>query len=266
MVQDFAKIRTASAPEKASVPAPANRSLLVTGLVTGVALGVFGSFLVYLSGVLPPVGDQQVRIASESAALEADVAQLQQTRSQELERAAARLQLEFYQELPNYEVIVSNVPGTRTPLPVRRPPTAEDSAAVPVAQTAEDMLRDAQAEAIARTIAELTGVAPPAAAEPSARAVIPEDQPAAITAETRAGVLSYMIQAGAFQQEQAAVQQSNRLIDLGLDARVKKEALLGKTLFLVQAGPYHSREQLSQVERILRSNNIDSMRITLGGL
>jgi cell division protein FtsN len=75
-----------------------------------------------------------------------------------------------------------------------------------------------------------------------------------------------MIQAGAFQQESAAMVQSTRLIGLGLDARVKKEALLGKTLFLVQAGPYQTRDQLNQVERILRSNNIDSMRITLGGL
>ena len=64
-----------------------------------------------------------------------------------------------------------------------------------------------------------------------------------------------------FQQEAAAVAQTMRLNALGLDARVKKEALLGKTLFLVQSGPYSSRDQLSQLERILRSNGIDSMRI-----
>ena len=57
MVQDFAKLRAAAAPEKTPPPAPANKTLLFTGLLTGMALGVFGCFLVYLSGVLPPVGD-----------------------------------------------------------------------------------------------------------------------------------------------------------------------------------------------------------------
>jgi cell division protein FtsN len=72
-----------------------------------------------------------------------------------------------------------------------------------------------------------------------------------------------MIQAGAFQQETSALAQSERLIALGLTARVRKEALLGKTLFLVQAGPYTSRDQISQAERVLRSNGIDSIRIGL---
>jgi cell division protein FtsN len=268
MVQDFAKIRASAAQEKTPVPAPANRGLLFTGLLTGFALGVFGSFLVYLSGALPPLGEQQAQNTDNAASMEADLALAQQKLNEDLERAAARLQLEFYQELPNYEVIVSTVPGSSPP-PVRRSPQTSPapSEAQPdprsISRTeAETVALDPQADAIARTIAELTGAAVPvpvpmqASAQPVANA---------IQTENRAGGLSYMIQAGAFQQEQAAQQQSNRLVGLGLDARVKKEALLGKTLFLVQAGPYHSRDQLSQVERILRSNNIDSMRITLGG-
>jgi len=70
-----------------------------------------------------------------------------------------------------------------------------------------------------------------------------------------------MLQAGAFQQESSAIAQSERLTALGLQARVKKEALLGKTLFLVQSGPYLSRDELTQIERLLRSNSIDTMRI-----
>ena len=112
-------------------------------------------------------------------------------------------------------------------------------------------LDPADTERKAGIIAELTGQAPAS------------DTPA-VAQTARAEGVSYMIQAGAFTQETAAINQSQRLNALGLSASVKKEALLGKTLFLVQAGPYESRDQLSQVERILRNNSIDSMRITLG--
>jgi len=261
MVQDFAKIRAAAA-EKPPAAAPADLTLLFTGLIIGLALGVFVSFLIYLSGVLPPLGQPSaVQIALDADSLAQEQAQAQQKLNEELERAAARLQLEFYQELPNYEVIVSNValdtpPLRRTPDPVTTANTETDSSQTAGSieassdQTASDS--DSSADAIARTIAELTGTS----ASPASTA----------TAASRGTGVSYMIQAGAFQQESAAMVQSTRLIGLGLDARVKKEALLGKTLFLVQAGPYQTRDQLNQVERILRSNNIDSMRITLGGL
>ncbi len=272
MVQDFAKLRASKAAAKAPPPPPANRGLLFTGLLTGLALGVFGSFLVYLSGVLPPLAQPTANATSVDAdALARENAEAQQRLAEDLERAAAQLQLEFYQELPNYEVIVNTAPSqvvaARPPQLTERitPPGSSQDAAVdsqtgfqqdaaPLSPltSAASALESAQGsnpdEALARTIAELTGQAPaPVASEP-----------------VRSSGLSYMIQAGAFQQEPAAALQSNRLIGLGLDARVKKEALLGKTLFLVQAGPYQTRDQLSQAERILRSNNIDSMRITLG--
>jgi cell division protein FtsN len=278
MVQDFAKIRAASAAaEKPPVAAPADLTLLFTGLITGVALGVFASFLIYLSGVLPPLGQpSSSQIAMDADSLAQEQALAQQKLNQDLERAAARLQLEFYQELPNYEVIVSNVPldGRRVqPATAAANPladfnlTSDSSTAESESQVDND--RDLSAEAIARTIAELTGAAPAAAGAGNAAATSPADM---VNTATTAGIanpgtgVSYMIQAGAFQQEAAATVQSTRLIGLGLDARVKKEALLGKTLFLVQAGPYQNRDQLNQAERILRSNNIDSMRITLGGL
>ena len=163
----------------------------MTGLVTGLVLGFFASFLIYLSGVLPPVGNMTAQAVEDNAT---EIAAAQVRRNEELEQAAARLQLEFYKELPNYEVIVDNMPSPRQ--------TTASTAAAPAS-------------------------------------------------------------AGAFQQESSATAQSERLIALGLTARVRKEALLGKTLFLVQAGPYTSREQINQAERVLRSNGIDSIRIGL---
>ncbi|MDT8427829.1 MAG: SPOR domain-containing protein [Pseudomonadales bacterium] len=215
MVQDFAKIRASSAQEKVPAPAPYSWAPLLTGLVAGLALGVFLSFMAYVSGIVPAVetaaGSTAPNQQGDQAAEEA------QLMKEDLERAAARLQLEFYQTLPNYEVIVDTTANSAVARPSSSAPAANTTA-----------LTSGQ------------NIAPSAA--------------------------GYLIQAGAYQQETSANQQSLRLQALGLDARVKKEALLGKTLFLVQAGPYQTREELSQIERLLRSNNIDSMRITLGGL
>lgn len=221
MAHDFAKIRNTRRTEATPPPPPPpSKGMLLTGLLTGLALGFFASFLIYLSGILPPVGEMQAQTPEER---EAEALAAQQRRNEELEQAAARLQLEFYKELPNYEVIVDNMPGTRN-----------DAATAGSASTAPP--------------ATIAATASPVAAPP---------------ADVQSGDGSFMIQAGAFAQESSALAQSERLNTLGLPARVKKEALLGKTLFLVQAGPYPSREQANQAERILRSNGIDSIRIGL---
>jgi cell division protein FtsN len=217
MAHDFAKIRNRKSAEQTPPPPPPqpNKGMLMTGMVTGLVLGLFASFLIYLSGVLPPVGNMTAQAVEDNAA---EIAAAQVRRNEELEQAAARLQLEFYKELPNYEVIVDNMPA---------PVQATNSAAQAPASTA-------------------------------AATTQPQSQ-----ASASAGDPSFMIQAGAFQQEASAQAQSERLIALGLTSRVRKEALLGKTLFLVQAGPYSSREQINQAERVLRSNSIDSIRIGL---
>ena len=217
MAHDFAKIRNRKSAEQTPPPPPPqpNKGMLMTGMITGLVLGLFASFLIYLSGVLPPVGNMTAQAVEDNAA---EIAAAQVRRNEELEQAAARLQLEFYKELPNYEVIVDNMPA---------PVQATNSAAQAPASTA-------------------------------AATTQPQSQ-----ASPSAGDPSFMIQAGAFQQEASAQAQSERLIALGLTSRVRKEALLGKTLFLVQAGPYSSREQINQAERVLRSNSIDSIRIGL---
>ena len=58
MVQDFAKIRPEPVLEKRAIEAPPAWTLLFTGLITGIAVGVFGCFLLYLSGNVPPLQPQ----------------------------------------------------------------------------------------------------------------------------------------------------------------------------------------------------------------
>lgn len=256
MAHDFAKIRKARKAEtRQPEPAPQPpRGMLITGLLTGLVLGVFFSFLIYLSGVLPPVG----AVAETATDSPEQIAAAQQRRTEELEQAAAQLQLEFYKELPNYEVIVDA-------------PNNGRSNAAATSATAQ-AVRQAQASAApAATVAATTAPQPatPQAAGVVAPITTPDTIPATSAAVTSATATpassgpSYMLQAGAFQQESSAIAQSERLTTLGLQARVKKEALLGKTLFLVQTGPYISRDELTQTERLLRNNSIDTMRIGL---
>ncbi|MEX1198682.1 MAG: SPOR domain-containing protein [Pseudohongiellaceae bacterium] len=220
MVQDFAKDKVRASPRQPQTsPAPPAWGMLAAGLLTGTLLGVFVSFLAYISGAVPGrPGDDAVATAEQTAIDEAAQTRL----TEELDRAAARLQLEFYQELPNYEVVVDATPlvPAETETGTTEPVTPEST---PPVAGGESMTEDA----------------------------------------TRSSG-GYMVQAGAFQQENSARARRDQLTGLGLDARVKQEALLGRTLYLVQAGPYPDREALGRAERVLRSNNIESMRISPG--
>lgn len=187
MTQDFAKIRPEPLLERKPVEAPPAWSLLLTGIVVGATIGVFASFLFYLSGHVPPLNNNAVPTPvaySDPGATEAtaDVPQ--------------GVQFEFYEALPNYEVIVD-----ATPVTVKDP-----------------------------------------------------DAPLAI---------SVVLQSGAFQQQELAQAAMQRQRALGLEVRVKQESTLpGRSLFLVQSGPYTTQNQLAAAERVLRQNNIQSLRTT----
>lgn len=257
MDQDFAKrrIRTPLA-EPTPPPASSGVALLATGVLTGIGVGLFIALLVYLSGVLPPPPGQADTAAVLAPEAEASDGEL----TVELEREAARLQLEFYQELPNYEVVVDATPiAGSTP---RTPPTvtATQIPAAP-ATSPEDT-----------AAAETPSAEPPPATredtQPTAVATVTEAAPVASAPATPATVSAvstgrYLLQAGAFQQQPAASAQLNRLLALGLDARVRQESMPDRTLYLVQAGPYESRDDMIRAERLLRGNSIESMRITL---
>ena len=241
MAHDFAKINKARKVEnRRTEPAPQPpRGMLITGLLTGLVLGAFFSFLAYISGIVPPVGS----VAEVPTDSPEQIAAAQQRRTEELEQAAAQLQLEFYKELPNYEVVVDAADNGRPPAPA-----------------STQTVRPAQPTQLATNVTAPATTPPPVATTPATA------PPAAAVTAAPSPVSSgpsYMLQAGAFQQEASAIAQSERLAALGLQAQIKKQALLGKTLFLVQSGPYFSRDELAQTERLLRSNSIDTMRIGL---
>ena len=72
-----------------------------------------------------------------------------------------------------------------------------------------------------------------------------------------------MLQTGAFQQRELAEKEMQRQLGLGLNVIIKPEELPGRTLYLVQTGPYSANAQLSEAQQLLRRNSIPSLTIQL---
>jgi len=199
MVHDFAKIRPEPLLERRPAETPPAWLLLFTGLISGLAIGVFACFMLYLSGNIPPL--QGSVPVNQVATAEAAPAVLVTTDTAIAAAAVAppELELEFYGELPKYEVVVNVTP-----------------------------------------------------------VVINSAEQAATTLDN-----TIMLQTNAFGSRANAEKEQARLQGLGLAVVIKEEDLPGRTLFLVQTGPYSARDILVQAESILLANNIVSRRLTL---
>lgn len=195
MTQDFAKIRPEPLLEKKPVEAPPAWSLMITGVVVGITIGVFACVLFYLSGNVPPLNIQQAAVAANESISASEIAD---------EEAAedSPVNFEFYTELPRYEV---------------------ETDAIPVE--------------------------------------IVDAPPVEIVSEELAG--TFMLQTGAFQQQEAAEIEMQRQMALGLNVVVKSDERLGRTLYLVQTGPYSTSVELNEAQQLLRSNSIASLTIQL---
>jgi cell division protein FtsN len=71
----------------------------------------------------------------------------------------------------------------------------------------------------------------------------------------------YLLQSGAFQQRSLADSEVARQREMGVDVFITQESLPGRTLYLVQSGPYMNSTTLAAAERALRSNNLSSLRL-----
>ena len=208
MTQDFAKIRPEPLLERKTVATPPAWSLMFTGVFVGMALGVFGCFLFYLSGNVPPLAiNQPVNNNTPSANQPPTVVTAE-------EPAEEELQLDFYTELPAYEVSVD---------------------VNPVELTAQQAGVVAEVAAVLETRAETEETFDP----------------------------GFILQSGAFQQFDSARNENDKQRLIGLDVHVKQQQLLGRTLYLVQSGPYTSSNILKEAEQLLRANNIPSLRMTI---
>jgi len=108
MTQDFAKIRPEPLLETRVVQAPPAWSLMLTGIVVGIAVGIFACVMFYLSGNVPPL-NQGPTIGPPGLATTPETAN-QAIQAVEAESGEPAITLEFYRELQDYEVEVDAVP------------------------------------------------------------------------------------------------------------------------------------------------------------
>ena len=202
MTQDFAKIRPEPILEKKPAQAPPAWSLMVTGILLGITIGVFACVIFYLSGKVPALN-----VGPSVANSTADLSQVE--RIEDEYQNSPTVDFEFYTELTQYEVQTN---------------------ATPVDFEFECNDPSNQLEC---------PVPPESANEP------------------------FMLQSGAFAQRELAEQEQQRQLELGLNVIVKTTDLPGRTLFLVQAGPFDTSMELGEAQRLLFDNNITSFRIKL---
>ena len=194
MTHDFAKIKPEPILERTTIEPPPTWSLLLTGCLVGMTLGVLGCVLFYLSGHVPPL-----TIAENLESGGSNKSLIQDTENTSTDDI---LDFEFYTELPKYEVQTSAVPVV-----LDDPKRAES----------QDKFLDT----------------------------------------------NVMLQTGAFQQISSAEQEMKRQTELGLKAAVKPAKLPGRTLYLVQNGPYSSEAELEKAHQLLKANNITPLVVKL---
>ena len=194
MTQDFAKIRPEPLLEKKPASNPPAWSLLITGVVLGITIGVFACVLLYLSGRVPPLSQPAVASAELENRASADS---EPGTPAESDPAETLLEYEFYRELQEYEVLVD---------------------ATPVDLSAQDPNRRLERD--------------------------------------------YLLQTGAFERRELAETEQQRQAALGLNVFVKDPGIVGRSLFLVQSGPYRTQGELDNAENVLRRNSIPFLRLT----
>ena len=183
MTHDFAKIRPEPVLERTTIEPPPTWSLLLTGCLVGMTIGILGCVLFYLSGNVPPLNAAENPKTVDQVNL--------WFKKRKIHPPDDILDFEFYTELPKYEVQTNAVPVVLSD---------------PIRPESEDKFLDN----------------------------------------------NVMLQTGAFQQISSAEQEMKRQTELGLKAVVKSAKLPGRTLYLVQNGPYSSTTELEQAHQLLK--------------
>lgn len=182
------------------------------------------------------------------------------------------LEFEFYDRLRQNEVQV-NTPATE---PV-------EPGAVEIEQLAEQLTTDSRVqleiatealEQIAETI--VTGLespvpdpvaAPrsmptvPVAPQPRAETVLAAPGEAQVQARAR-NQTGTVLQSGAFRQQERALSELQWQRSLGLEVEMRRRGGQDGPMFLLQSGPYDSRDRLEEVEMVFRLYDIPTARLS----
>jgi cell division protein FtsN len=149
---------------------------------------------------------------------------------------AAKPKYDFYTLLPESEVVVPQDSSPEKPA---------------VTLTPEEL---AKADA-ARALAALSGQTP---APLPASTPTPTPTPAASPA-TAPATTQFFLQAGSFRKPSDADKARAQIIMLGQSAQVESGSVRNETWYRVLAGPFSSREQLAQAQKILASGGFSNL-------
>lgn len=179
------------------------------------------------------------------------------------------LEFEFYERLRQGEVQV-NAPTGQPAEPGTNEIEQLAEQLNPAAQDQLDLATDTL-EQIADTIVTGLGapvpdsVAPPeptpaapAAPESAAETVLAAPAPASSRGES-----GTVLQSGAFRQQELALSELERQQNLGLEVEIMQRPGQNGTMFLIQSGPYDSRDKLEEAEMVFRLHSIATARRSL---
>lgn len=206
-------------------------------LACGLLIGAFVVFLMKLE----PGRDEIKRNKQEVTRAANNPAAKPAPNSATPNTSATKPKYDFYTLLPESEVI----------LPQNGQPEQPAKALTP-----EEL---AKADA-ARALAALSGQTPPPlpvstpTAPPTNAAATPTTTPAATPVTTQ-----FFLQAGSFRKPSDADKARAQIIMLGQNAQVEPGTVRNETWYRVMAGPFSSREQLAQAQKILAAGGFSNL-------
>ncbi|SEH08807.1 SPOR domain-containing protein [Candidatus Venteria ishoeyi] len=210
-------------------------------LLTGILIGLFLAFLIYLKGWLPsaPVPPPQPLVQAPPPALpiqaepkiNKSAEKISEQKTAEASEKPAAPHFEFYDMLPK-----------STPKPTTRP-------------SPEVELAQAQAAAMVAPVAPASTLALPVT-PPIQAPMRPEDFPVAgVTPATG----QFILQVASFRDRRAANELQNELQTQGYAAAIAQAQVSGKTWYRVQIGAYSSRTQANQAQRQLKQQGYQAI-------
>ena len=84
-------------------------------------------------------------------------------------------------------------------------------------------------------------------------------------AQEEANPVTYLLQAGSFQDPNDAEELRAKLILLNMDVRIQPTSISGRTWYRVQAGPFIGRRSVDAAQNTLIENNIDPIKMRIPG-
>ncbi|MDQ7015003.1 MAG: SPOR domain-containing protein [Gammaproteobacteria bacterium] len=217
MVQDYKNTAGKRAPKKSGLPRWAVLLILLI-------VAAFVTFLYFLNQKLPVASNPLEIIKPRSDVRIPNQAEVKPEPSEATTEQPASPKFEFYNVLPELEVVLPQVKNVLQPLltkPLERPKAAAIESKVEVAPAT----------------AKLTPVV------------------------ANKSTTSRYFQVGSFKRRGDAERRQVELILLGLEAKIQSARIKGVTWYRVRFGPYDSAAKIARIKTKLRKNRVDFLLI-----